>query len=53
MAIPRNFSEHMPGLGAKTEFNPLAPWMFWLQAAEMWQRAWMPDVPARKDNRPH
>jgi hypothetical protein len=53
MAIPQSFTEHMSGLGTKTEFNPLAPWMFWLQAAEMWQRAWMPDAAARKDNRPH
>ena len=35
MAIPRGFSEQMPGLastyfGAKPEFNPLAPWTFWL-----------------------
>jgi hypothetical protein len=52
MPIPRGFTEHMPGLGAKTEFNPLEPWMFWLQAAEMWQRSWMPDAPSRKDNRP-
>ena len=53
MAIPLTFTDHMPGLGAKTEFNPMAPWMLWLQAAEMWQRTWMPDVLARKDNRPH
>lgn len=58
MAIPRTFSEQMPGLGSsffsgKPEFNPLAPWTFWMQAAEMWQRSWMPDAPARKDNRPH
>src|SRR4029453_10359123 len=44
MAIPRSFAEHFPGLGTKAEFNPLAPWMFWLQAAEMWQRTWMPDA---------
>jgi hypothetical protein len=53
MAIPRSFTEYMPGLRTKTEFNPLAPWMFWLQAAETWQRTWMPDALARKDNRPH
>jgi len=53
MAIPRSFTEHMPGLGTKVEFNPLAPWMFWLQAAEMWQRSWMPDALTSKDNRPH
>jgi hypothetical protein len=58
MAFPRSLSEHGPGLasmfaGAKPEFNPLAPWMFWLQAAEMWQRTWMPDTLSQKDGRPH
>jgi hypothetical protein len=58
MAIPRGFSEQMPGLastyfGAKPEFNPLAPWTFWLQAAEMWQRTWLPEASHRKDNRSH
>jgi hypothetical protein len=58
MAIPRSFSEQMPTLalmsaGTKPEFNPLAPWMFWLQAAEVWQRTWMPDTLVQKDKRPH
>jgi hypothetical protein len=58
MAIPRSLSQHGPGLastfaGAKPEFNPLAPWMFWLQAAEMWQRTWIPDTLSQKDSRPH
>jgi hypothetical protein len=57
-AFPRTFSDQIPGLasalpGAKQEFNPLAPWMFWLQAAEMWQRTWLPDAAPRKDSRPH
>lgn len=52
MAIPPSFGEHIPGFGMKTEFNPLAPWIFWLQTAEMWQRTWMPEALARKDNRP-
>jgi hypothetical protein len=34
MAIPRSIAEHIPGLGMKTEFEPLAPWILWLQAAE-------------------
>jgi hypothetical protein len=44
MGIPRGFTAQIPGLSAATpEFNPLAPWTFWLQAAEMWQRAWLPE----------
>jgi hypothetical protein len=35
-AVPPVFSGAMP------EFNPMAPWTFWLQAAEAWQRTWMP-----------
>ena len=55
MAIPRSFAGQVPGrptspfTEAMPEFNPLAPWTFWLQAAEMWQRAWMPDMPGRRD----
>ena len=55
MAIPRSFASQIPGRSASPfaeampEFNPLAPWTFWLQAAEMWQRAWMPDMPVRRD----
>ena len=54
MAIPQGFASQIPGVpaspfgGAMPEFNPLAPWTFWLQAAEMWQRTWMPDMPARR-----
>jgi hypothetical protein len=55
-AIPRSFTEQIPTLssafsGTRPEFNPLAPWMFWWQAAEMWQRTWMPDISTGK--RPH
>jgi len=59
MAIPRSFTGQVPGLSATTfggampEFSPLAPWMLWLQAAEMWQRTWMPDTLSQKDNRRH
>jgi len=59
MAVPRSFTGQVPGLSATTfggampEFSPLAPWMFWLQAAEMWQRTWMPDTLSQKDNRRH
>jgi hypothetical protein len=53
MAIPRSFNGSMPRLGSKTEFNPLAPWMLWWQAAEMWQRTWMPGAIARSDHRSH
>lgn len=51
MAMPRSFTGQMPG--AMLEFNPLAPWNFWLQAAEMWQRTWMPEIPPRRDTRSH
>jgi hypothetical protein len=44
MGIPRSFAGQVPGFSASTpEFNPMAPWAFWLQAAEMWQRAWLPE----------
>jgi hypothetical protein len=43
MAMPSGFTGQLPA--AMPEFNPLAPWNFWLQAAEMWQRTWMPDMP--------
>src|SRR5262245_40930608 len=32
-----------PGSGTMPEFNALAPWTFWQQAVEVWQRALMPD----------
>jgi hypothetical protein len=58
MAAPRSFAEHIPGFGpgfseAKLPFDPLAPWNMWFQAAEMWQRAWMPDQESRKDRYRH
>ena len=45
MGVPSNFAGQVPA--AMPEFNPLAPWNFWLQAAEMWQRTWMPEQPRR------
>jgi hypothetical protein len=42
MAIQPLFASQVPS--GMPEFNPLAPWSFWLQAAEMWRRSWMPDV---------
>jgi hypothetical protein len=49
MEIPHRLTSGLSG-GAKPEFNPLTltPWAFWMQAAEMWQRTWMPDA-AHKD----
>jgi hypothetical protein len=47
MEIPHRFTIG-PSASAKPEFNPLTPWTFWMQAAEMWQRTWMPDM-AHKD----
>ena len=55
MAIPRSFTDQMSHLSgsmsgnAMPEFSPFAPWAFWMQAAEMWQRALMPDMGPRKD----
>ena len=51
MAIPRSFAGQTPGLsgGSMPEFDPMSPWTFWMQAAEAWQRAWMPDAGHRKD----
>ena len=42
MAFPSSFAGQVPG--AMPAFDALAPWNFWLQAAEMWQRTWMPDT---------
>lgn len=47
MKIPHHFTVGPSG-GTMPEFNPLMPWTFWMQAAEMWQRTWMPDM-AYKD----
>lgn len=52
MAMPRGFAE-LSSAFPKMEFNPLAPWTFWFQAAEMWQRAWMPDASSQKSNFRH
>jgi hypothetical protein len=48
MEIPQSFTAGR-STGAMPEFNPMAPWAFWMQAAEMWQRTWMPDTSSRKD----
>jgi hypothetical protein len=59
MAFPRGFADQIPGLSGSMvaagmpEFNPLAPWTFWLQTAEMWQRAWMPEAPRLNYPRSH
>jgi hypothetical protein len=59
MAIPRSFADQIPHLYGSSvasgtpEFNPLAPWTFWLQTAEMWQRTWMPDVHPHRHTRSH
>jgi hypothetical protein len=56
MTIPSNFVGQMSrpaDSAAMTAFSPLAPWAFWLQAAEMWQRTWMPETPTRKPPRSH
>jgi hypothetical protein len=53
-AFPRGLADQMPQLpgstfaGAMPEFSPLTPWTFWMQAAEMWQRTWVPDTHPRR-----
>ena len=37
--------------GAMPDFDAFAPWKIWLQAAEMWQRTWMPDMAKQGDTR--
>jgi len=51
MGVPRSFSGQMPSLpgGAMPTFDPMAPWTFWMQAAEAWQRTWMPDAARQTD----
>jgi hypothetical protein len=44
MAMPRSFAGQMPG-SAMPQFNPLEPWKFWFQTAEIWQRTWLPELP--------
>jgi hypothetical protein len=51
MAMPSSFTGQVPA--AMPEFNPLAAWNFSLQAAEMWQRTWMPNVPPRGHSHSH
>ena len=59
MAIPRGLTGQTSGpslsmmAGAMPDFDVFAPWKIWLQAAEMWQRTWMPDVAKRGDTRSH
>jgi hypothetical protein len=49
MAIPRSFADQTPQPSGPSFAKAMSPWTFWLQAAEMWQRTWMPEVPPRKD----
>jgi hypothetical protein len=56
MSMPHSFTRQMTGAtsafsGAMPQFNPLEPWTFWFQAAEMWQRTWMPEFPQRGGRR--
>jgi hypothetical protein len=59
MAIPPSLTGQTSGpsasmmAGAMPDFDVFAPWKIWLQAAEMWQRTWMPDVAKRGDTRSH
>jgi hypothetical protein len=53
LAFPRGLADQMSGFPGSTaplpEFNPLAPWAFWMQAVEAWQRAWMPGANSGND----
>ena len=42
MAFPSSLTGQVHS--AMPEFAALTPWNFWFQAAEMWQRTWMPDT---------
>jgi len=58
MAIPRSFAGQLRGQSASMpmtmpDFSPFAPWTFWLQAAEMWQRTFIPEASSRRDMRSH
>jgi hypothetical protein len=51
LGMPSIFGGQSPGaapnFGAMPEFNPMAPWAFWMQAAQAWQRTWMPEATQR------
>ena len=55
LAVPSTFAGQLSGpltgplFQGMPEFNPLMPWTFWMQAAEAWQRTWMPDATHRND----
>jgi hypothetical protein len=57
--IPSFFTDQKPRIsggmaaGNMPAFSPLAPWTLWLQAAEMWQRTWMPEMPPNQRSRSH
>ena len=42
MAFPSSLTGQ--SRSAMPEFSAFTPWNFWFQAAEMWQRTWMPDT---------
>ena len=50
-AMPASFTGQ--AAGAMSELSSFTPWNFWLQAAEMWQRTWMPETIVRRDTRSH
>lgn len=57
MSIPPGFSRGMRGItspfaGALPQFNPLEPWTFWFETAELWQSMWVAAAP-RGDGRRH
>jgi hypothetical protein len=44
MGFPSSLTGQVRGANTMPEFSAFMPWSFWLQAAEMWQRTWMPDT---------
>jgi len=56
MAVPSAFADQSPTSmfnHGPAGFDPLAPWTFWLQAAELWQRTWMSQMSPARNFRSH
>ena len=44
MAFPSGLTGQVRSANPMPEFSAFMPWNFWLHAAELWQRTWMPDT---------
>jgi hypothetical protein len=55
LGVPGTFARQLsetsnsPPFKGMPEFNPMAPWTFWMQMAEAWQRTWVPEATRRHD----